>query len=415
MGNVRKFGSVTNINAQPPGLNTGQGTGGNATAADVVLNKTFTNDVGEQVGSLVPSLSNFYGDGSDGALTAGATLTSTLNGAAIVKQYTSFNLPVGNTLTLSNPCAGLVIYVQGDVTINGTINMNYLAPMFLNANVLSLPVTNAVDYFYKLISVMPKWVGGAGGNGGGGATGGAGRQNFGGFGGGGAGGNGGLPAYGAAGSGGGGGAIQGAEGGGGYYTPGLAGTIVANQNLSQNNFGINGITGYCGSGGSGGMGIFTNYTYGSLVALSSAYGGICYGGGGGGGGGGSCYCTTGIGSKAGNPGGSGNYAGGFVLIIAGGNITIGSTGIITCNGGAGGGGGAGSQDTYAGYCQGGSGGGGSGGGAIVLMRHGTYSNLGTLSVAGGAAGAAGAAGSNGGTAGTAGTSGSAGNTYTYAI
>ncbi|MCA0352291.1 MAG: hypothetical protein LCH85_09865 [Chloroflexi bacterium] len=40
-----------------------------------------------------------------------------------MKQYTSLKINAGHTLTVANRCKGLVIYVHGDCTINGTLSM----------------------------------------------------------------------------------------------------------------------------------------------------------------------------------------------------------------------------------------------------------------------------------------------------
>ena len=67
----------------------------------------------------------FFGDGSDGALnTAGnVTISVTAQTGIAIKQYTSITINSGHTLTVNNPCRGLILYSQGDVTISGTITM----------------------------------------------------------------------------------------------------------------------------------------------------------------------------------------------------------------------------------------------------------------------------------------------------
>lgn len=68
---------------------------------------------------------NFFGFGTDGDFnsTGNTTLTSILNGDVVVRQYANFTLNAGHTFTVSNRCKGLVIYVNGDAVINGTISM----------------------------------------------------------------------------------------------------------------------------------------------------------------------------------------------------------------------------------------------------------------------------------------------------
>lgn len=45
------------------------------------------------------------------------------DGDMVVRQYSSFNLGSGNTLTPNNDCRGVMIWVDGDATINGTITV----------------------------------------------------------------------------------------------------------------------------------------------------------------------------------------------------------------------------------------------------------------------------------------------------
>ena len=69
---------------------------------------------------------------------------STLNGAAVVKQYTSYTLQVGYEHTVQNPCQGLVIYSQGDITVNGIIDMSQKAGLAPNGN--AIPMLIAPNY-----------------------------------------------------------------------------------------------------------------------------------------------------------------------------------------------------------------------------------------------------------------------------
>ena len=54
---------------------------------------------------------------------ANVTYPSTTDGNAIVKQYSSIVIDAGDTVTVQNRCKGLIIYCQGDCTINGTLTM----------------------------------------------------------------------------------------------------------------------------------------------------------------------------------------------------------------------------------------------------------------------------------------------------
>ena len=73
---------------------------------------------------------NYFGDGSDGAFTSAGThnqSVSNTNGTydadMYIGQYTSFNLQSGHTFSTNQACRGMLLYVQGDCTINGTIDM----------------------------------------------------------------------------------------------------------------------------------------------------------------------------------------------------------------------------------------------------------------------------------------------------
>lgn len=240
-------------------------------------------------------------------------------------------------------------------------------------------VTNKLK-LYNLSSVFESLKGGKGGNGGAGGKGdgtaigpsqggrgGKGRHNLGGFGGGGGGGIRGdnanywsHPACD-------GGSVDWAELGGGGDTYRALSTSAAGLNTKP------------AKNGAGGG------------SVDGGRGGTCLGGGGGG-----------ASDGANGIGGNGEFAGGFILIIAGGNITIGATGVIEANGGVGG---KGADCSNATAYGGGAGGGGAGGGVIGLLYAGTYTNSGVVQANGGVGGAAGtsknAAGS--GTSGSAGT------------
>jgi len=49
--------------------------------------------------------------------------TSSYDGDTVVKQYASLTINSGVTLSTANSCKGLVIFVQGDCVINGTITV----------------------------------------------------------------------------------------------------------------------------------------------------------------------------------------------------------------------------------------------------------------------------------------------------
>lgn len=70
---------------------------------------------------------NYFGDGSDGANTTTGDETFTVNGTTkdmTLKQYTTLTVSSGDTMSVSANSRGLFIYVQGDCVINGTLSMS---------------------------------------------------------------------------------------------------------------------------------------------------------------------------------------------------------------------------------------------------------------------------------------------------
>ena len=67
----------------------------------------------------------WFGTGANKVLntTSSVTFTSTTDGDPIVRHYEKLIVNAGHTLTVSNRCKGLVFYVNGDCTINGTVTM----------------------------------------------------------------------------------------------------------------------------------------------------------------------------------------------------------------------------------------------------------------------------------------------------
>ena len=317
---------------------------------------------------------------------------STLNGGAVVKQYTSYTLPVGYEHTVQNPCQGLVIYSQGDITVNGIIDISQKAGLAPNGNIIPMLVTDfksfdpyGIQKFYELTTKLQVLKGGAGGNGGygggySGATGrqtsvgigGAGRQNLGGFGGGGSGGNSNNNIGGV---------------GGSVINSEIGGAKLDSLGSASTNTTMSGRNGYNGSGANGGL----QATNGGF---SSGGSGFAYGGGSGASGGSSGASSSSTTSDS-------QYAGGFLMLISSGNIS--NSGTIRANGGTGSNGSNGTGSA----AGGGGGGGGAGGGVIALAHKGTYTNTGTIQVNGGTGGTGGA-GVGTGEAGGTGTAGGVG-------
>ena len=320
--------------------------------------------------------SNFWGDQSDGVLntTGNVTYTSISDGDMIVKQYKSLTINAGHTVTVSSRNRGLLIYVDGDATINGTLTMSSKGA-YVNPDSYSVPangfsfirkasdgattaassdITGAgaaavaaeqkqrgVSYHGKIINIA-KWGGSGGANG-----------SF-------------CPNNGPAG-----GTVTNGSGGGG------AGSNAA-EACSWGHGGY-GNQGTIFSGGSGGAGRSADRGGGN----ATAYGGP------GGDGSISAHPSNQCGGGAGNPGGAGGPSstagqsgtGGLLIIFVKGKLTIGSTGVISSNGTYGGNG----CVTTRSYDRG-SGGGGSGGGNVVVVYGTELANSGTVQASGGAGG-----------------------------
>lgn len=312
--------------------------------------------------------SNYFGDGSDGAVTYSANTSFTVlnksgsyDGDMLVKEYTDLTINSSVTVTVDQPCRGMLIYCTGDCEINGTLSMTKRGalrnPTDVSSTGLRLPIfitgqteTLSAADFAGTGSTAPGVVANQDGIAGDGKifT---------------------ITKVGAAAHGGGGG------GGGGTSNAGSAGT--AGQSGGGGGGASNGGSGgssTCFSGGSGGGGRY----WGDCGC--SPFDGIDYGGAGGAG----CACyghNSSVGGAAGNPGvngygseGSGyptaglDGTGGLLILIVGGDLS--GSGTIEAKG------------ATAGYGHH-AGGGASGGGNIIVLHAGSYGSSLTLTAAGG--------------------------------
>ncbi len=68
---------------------------------------------------------NYFGDSSDGDVTISSStnFASTQDGDVVVKQYASLTIDAGQTLSVANRCRGLILFVDGTLTVNGTLSM----------------------------------------------------------------------------------------------------------------------------------------------------------------------------------------------------------------------------------------------------------------------------------------------------
>lgn len=293
------------------------------------------------------------------------------DGDMLVKQYTSLTIGVGNTVTVDQPCRGLMIYVQGDCTINGTLSMTargaYADPTVTGAsdanpvssNGLQMPFLTASDT--QTLSAAASLFNGAGT---------AARslisqhKSISG--------NGKIVTF----------VRQGASGGagGGSGSGWKIGSVGSDGTVGQTGGGAGGAgsygdnTGFGGSGGSGSHGsCFSGGSGGGDGQYNSQYGGNAQAWGGRGG---DAAATNnygnsgGVGNPSGSAAGGGNAmpqlasgTGGLLILVVGGNLTFGSGGRIVSQGST-------STTSTGDIFRGGS----SGGGNILVAYRGSISN-----------------------------------------
>jgi len=329
---------------------------------------------------------NYFGTGADGAAVIATNTNLTVlnksgsyDGDMLVRNYSSLTINSGATLTTDQPCRGMLIYVDGDCVINGSLSMTARGPAAnptvsgasdgnaVSANGLQIPFrTSSGNATLAASSALLNGAGAAAraaianhtsisGNGtiitlvrqgaGGGAGGPSGYRQR-------PGSNGTSGSIGQTGGGGG--------GSGGYSDPSGFGGI-----------GGAGSYGSCFGGGSGGAG---GHYQSNVGGDAVAWGGR--------GGNGATSPTPSYGSTGGNgnPGGNGggtspgpagkNGTGGLIILVVKGNLTIGAGATIEAKG-------LKADDNGAGS------GGSSGGGNVVIAYKGIYTNNGTVSADGG--------------------------------
>lgn len=296
----------------------------------------------------------YFGDNSDGrAFYTGSITTlrtiisgsgkrgfgSTQDGPPVIKNFSSLFVSRSVVIKPTNRCRGMLIFVDGDATISGSISMTARGAKFTGSDA-SFSVVNPPylgDYWSTLNFPTSSYlsrvfaVGGAGG---------------------------GSAANGVAG-------INGRSGGGG------------GGGIDDGTTGGNGSAGTSFSGGSGGGG-GADGTGGTNAGGFGGSGGRAapfYGGGGAGNPGGTVPAPS-----TGQPGQSGT--GGLLILIVRGNLKIGPNGSITSNGSVGGAGSANPGNDAGG-------GGGSGGGVVYVYYGGILTNNGTISANGGSGGTGG--------------------------
>lgn len=85
---------------------------------------------------------NYFGDGSDGdvIISSSTSLSSSRDGPMVVRNYNSLTINSGATLTTSNRCKGLLIYVREDLTVHGSISMTARGAKACCSNDIMLPM-----------------------------------------------------------------------------------------------------------------------------------------------------------------------------------------------------------------------------------------------------------------------------------
>ncbi len=346
---------------------------------------------------------NYWGDSSDGALTTSGNVTFTptnINGSydadMVVKQYSSLTVSAGHTMTVSQPCRGMFIYVAGDCEIAGTLSMSKKGaaadPTASGGSDSNAVGASGLQIGLRTASGSTSFTNdgtGFNGSGTGIRTAIANQSNLSSNGvvfsiprDGGAGGDWGPPSADSVTDGVIGGTVANGTGGGSTGS----GSWSASQTSTSGNY-ANGGKGGCFGGGSGGGGM--SGSGGNSAAVVEGTNALDYGFRGGNG-----VQDTGHGNScveggAGNPTGIGQCAGalcsscnvdaadgygggGIIWLLVKGDLTI--SGTIECNG----------SRSEAGATAVNHASGSSGGGALVMLYAGTLSNTGTLSVAGGA-------------------------------
>jgi len=347
---------------------------------------------------LVNPQDAFLGNGQFGDFTSVDDVTFNVStGDVAVRNYKSFTLNENDTLSVNNPCRCLIIRTWGDITINGTVDLDGKG--------------GYGDRYITIGGTEYDLLGGLGGSGGENPSGEGGDED-----------SGQRCAGGMRGGGGGGGANgSGSRGLGGnkntrfddpntthVATGASLGDSLGDTWEEDAEDGING-----GGGGGGATAVLMNDDY--IVEAGPGRGNIHAAAGGGGGG---IHVRDSQGnfySDGGERPDQYKAGGGVLVLLSGGDVII--NGQIRARGSSGGAGG----DAYAlgWYAIGGGGGGGSGGGRIIVIRRGDYTMTGETLLDGGSGGAGGSGMDDGSTAsqydGEDGSAGQSGNLDSYQI
>lgn len=335
----------------------------NSTTYDITTSNGFQSN-GINVGGTTynANIINYNGDQTFGS----GSITASGDKLALVRIEGNLTVSSGFTLQTSGECNGLYMYVDGNITVDGSIstyNKGVYKSGGYSGNVQINSSANEVAGSTEL-----KITGSAGSHTNGSSTanaltvGGGGQGTSGSYGSG----NGNVGHYFSGGSGGGG------SGGVAYY------------NHYQGGGGAGGTaTAYAGTGGSGGASGYTHWGYWTQDVGGTG------GTGNDGGSAGANNSRNPSDSRAGYAGYDGTPS--SMVIYATGNLTVSSGGSLYTTGREG--------KTGNSYNRYGGGGGGSGGAVLVAVCAGTFTNNGTVSTAGGATGSGRGSGSSAGSGG----------------
>jgi len=303
----------------------------------------------------------FFGDNKDGdgnfssSVQVSSSFSTSLDGDPIIKNFSSLFISESLLVSPNNRCKGMLIFVDGDCTISGSLSMTAKGANIAGQDASFNPINPPNLGYYWNDVVFPS----------------SSYRSF-------------------------------------VFATGSAGASNSSSSIGSNGRSLQLLgsgSGYSGGGGSGGAGVSPNFG-GSGSAGTSFSGGSAGGGGGSGSaffgghaainGGAGGNGTSGGGGGAGNPGGSpngGEGTGGLLILMIRGNLYIGPSGSIRSNGSNGGN--AVSVN---------SGGGGGSGGGVMYIYYGksfiSSSSSPAITVTGGIGGAGSGSGLKGGDGGS---------------
>jgi hypothetical protein len=103
------------------------------------------------------SLRNYFGDGSDGAVTISTninweTSTGEHDTGVVIKNFTSLTIDAGTVVTAAHRAKAMLVYVTGDCTINGELSMSKRGAIGSAPNLLAYSEDLSADVWQNLLS-----------------------------------------------------------------------------------------------------------------------------------------------------------------------------------------------------------------------------------------------------------------------